>query len=71
VVKSVEKGPRQHRGAGTQVVPSRLRTTAYSLDTCIAGILSVASTPLVMHSRLPCIGGPLCRALVHVVLTVQ
>ena len=29
-----------------QVIPSPLRTTAYSMDVCIAGVLSVASTPL-------------------------
>ena len=30
----------------SQVIPSPLRTTAYSMDVCIAGVLSVASTPL-------------------------
>ncbi len=30
-----------------QVIPSPLRTMAFSLDSCIAGLLSVASTPLV------------------------
>jgi hypothetical protein len=61
--KERREGPASALGAGMQVVPSRLRTTAYSLDTCIAGILSVASTPLVKPRRLPCTRGPLCRAL--------
>ena len=30
-----------------QVIPRPLRTTAYALDTCIAGVLGFASTPLV------------------------
>jgi len=29
------------------VIPSHLRTTAYSLDTCVAGVLGFASSPLV------------------------
>lgn len=30
-----------------QVIPQRMRTTAFALDTCIAGVLGFASTPLV------------------------
>ena len=33
--------------ACAQGIPSHLRTTAYSLDTCVAGVLGFASSPLV------------------------
>lgn len=52
-----------HAAIRFQVIPSPLRTTAYSMDVCIAGLLSVASTPLARPALLVCSESQGCEAL--------
>lgn len=58
-----------HAAIRFQVIPSPLRTTAYSMDVCIAGLLSVASTPLARPALLVCSESQGCEALACTALT--